>query len=64
MLKIEVEDTENVGLHLEYLLFSIRVICDVYEILEIGRIYLLVLGGNQEGGNPDQLQPGTGDLLQ
>ena len=52
-VKVEVE--ENVALHLEDLSSRVRVISEVHEVFDSGRVDLLILGRYQESSNANEL---------
>ena len=57
--EVELEDAEDVHLHLEDLPLGVGAVRDVDEVLDLGRVDLLVLGGHQHRGHAHQLQLGS-----
>ena len=58
-----VKSLEDPLLRLQDLVSGVGPIADVDKIPELGRVDLLVLGGDQKAGNTDELELGTLDLL-
>ena len=51
----ELERGDDVDLHLEDLPVSVGLVGDVDKVAQLGRVHLLVLGGDEEAGDAHQL---------
>ena len=54
--QLEVELDEHVPLHFQYLVTRVSLVRNVDKVAALRRVYLLVLGGEEHGGDAHQLQ--------
>mmetsp|Transcript_31396 Transcript_31396/g.74897 ORF Transcript_31396/g.74897 Transcript_31396/m.74897 type:complete len:221 (+) Transcript_31396:417-1079(+) len=60
--ELEVQGPEHGHLHVQDILLAVGVVRDVHKVLDLGRVDLLELGGNEHGGHTAELELPPGHL--